>query len=170
MSLRILALVTAIGAEVENTTTEGNLASHTFAADSLQAGKVYLITGSAVVVDNNSTDTLTLRLRFGSSTLPASNTAVVTTAAIDSADADVATFICFMTVRSVGTAGVVAFHGSICQPDAEGVGTTPMFGFNQVQTAVDTTAALYFQYSAEWSVAHADNEVAADSFIVCEVT
>lgn len=169
MAFNLLSAQIAEGTEVENTTTEGALASHTFAANSLQAGKVYLITGSALVVDNNSTDTLTLRLRFGASTTPASNDPIVATAAIDVADNDVAVFVAYMTVRSVGTAGSVVFHGEICQADAEAVGTTPMFGFREVFTSLDTTAALYLQYSAAWSVAHADNEVSASSFIVAEI-
>jgi len=169
MAFNLLSAQIAEGTEVENTTTEGALASHTFGANALQVGKVYMITGSCVVNDNNSTDTLTLRLRFGASAAPASNTAVVATAAIDSADGDVAVFMAFLAVRSIGTAGSVVIHGTICQADAEAVGTTPMFGFHQVITSLDTTAALYLQYSAEWSVAHADNEVAATSFIVTEI-
>ena len=170
MAFRLLSAAVAQGDEVENSTTEGSLAKHTFAANSLQAGKVYLISGSAIVNDNNSTDTVTLRLRFGTNaTAPASNTAIVATAAINSGDGDVAVFSCWMTVRDADDSSAIAFHGSICQADAEAVGTTPMFGFHQVATSVDTTAALYFDFSATWSVAHADNEIAADSFVVAEV-
>ena len=169
MAFRLLTAATAQGTEVEATATEGSLAKHTFLADSLQPGKVYIITGSALVVDQNGTDEQVLRLRFGAhATLPASNTAIATTASIAVADGDVATFVCYMTVRSVGSAGVIAFHGSICQPDAEAVATTPMFGFHQVVTAMDTTAALYFDYSSDCDAAHADNEIAADSFVVIE--
>ncbi len=171
MGYRLLSAAVAQGDEVENTTTEGSLAQHTFAANSLQVGKVYMITGSCNVNDSNSTDTLTLALRFGANaTTPGSNTAIVSTAAIDAADSDIAAFVCYMTVRAVSaSAGIVVFHGSICQSDAEAVGTTPMFGFHQVVSSLDTTSALYFDYSADWSVAHADNEVAADSFIVAEI-
>ena len=169
MPLRLLSADVAQGDAHTNSTTEGSLAQHTFAANALQAGKVYMITGSCIVSDSNSTDTLTLALRFGASTTVASNTAVVSAAAIDAADADAAAFVCWMSVRSVGTAGVVVFHGEICQADAIAVGTTPMFGFVQVVTGVDTTAALYFDLTADWSVAHAENIVAAESFIVAEV-
>ena len=169
MSLRLLAAAVAQGTAHANSTTETSLATHTFAANALQPGKVYMITGSCIVSDNNSTDTLTLALRFGASTTVASNTLVVGTAAINSKDADAAAFVCYMTVRSVGTAGVIVLHGSVCQADAIAVGTTPMFGFTKVITSVDTTAALYFDYTADWSVAHADNIVAAESFVVAEV-
>lgn len=169
MSYRLLSAAIAEGAEVENTTTEGALASYTFAANSLQPGKVYMITGSAVVNDSNSTDTITPRLRFGANTAPASNTAVAAGAAVDAADADVQSFICYMTVRSVGTAGSVVFHGSMSECDAAAAATTPVHGFSTVVSSLDTTAALYFQHSAEWSVAHADNEVASQSFIVAEI-
>jgi hypothetical protein len=169
MSYRQLAAQIAQGTEVENTTTEGALASHTFAANSLQVGKTYLITGSGIVNDNNSTDTITPRLRFGASTAPASNTAVAAGAAVDAADADVGSFICFMTVRAVGTAGSVVFHGSMSEMDAAAAATTPMHGFSTVVGSLDTTAPLYFQHSVEWSVAHADNEAASDSFIVAEI-
>jgi hypothetical protein len=92
----------------------------------------------------------------------------VSTAAIDSADGDAGMFMGYMTVRSVGTAGVVVIHGVICQADAIGVGTTPTFGFVKVITGVDTTAPLYLDYTADWSVAHAENIVAAEAFILVE--
>ncbi|MGA0944860.1 MAG: hypothetical protein ACO3UW_03710 [Candidatus Nanopelagicales bacterium] len=169
MSLRLLDVAVAQGDAHTNTTTEGSLARHTFAANALQAGKVYMVTGSCIVSDNNGTDTLTLALRFGASSTVTSNTAVVSTAAIDSADADAAMFLCFVSVRSAGEAGVVVIHGEICQADAIAVGTTPTFGFTKVITGVDTTAALYLDLTADWSAAHADNIVAAESFLVAEV-
>ena len=166
MSVRLIAAAIAQGTEVENTTTEGALASHTFAADTLQVGAVYMITGSAKVIDSNSTDTITPRLRFGASTTPGSNTAVAAGAAVDAADDDVQSFCAFMSVRSIGTAGVVWFHGSMSECDAAAAATTPMHGFSTTVASLDTTAALYFDYTAEWSVAHADNEVASESFVV----
>ena len=169
MPLRLLSAAVAQGSEHENSTDEGSIAKYTFAADELQVGKTYLITGSAIVNDSNGSDTLTLALRFGSSTTVTSNTAVVASAAIDSADNDVAAFTCFMTVRSIGSSGSVVLHGFFAQADAEAVGTTPAFAFHQVVSSLNTEAALYLDYTADWSAAHADNEVAADSFVVCEI-
>lgn len=169
MAFNLLSILTAEGVEVENTTDEGALHTVTFAANSLQAGKVYEFDGACIVNDNNGTDTLTLRLRFGASATPTSNTEVVVTAAIDVADADAAVVLAKMHVRSVGTAGVVVIYGAICQPDAIAVGTTPMFGFAKVITGVNTTAALYLQYTADWSAAHVDNEVAAVAAACAEV-
>lgn len=166
MGLRLLAADTAQGTEVENTTTEGALASYTCPADFWKVGKTVLISGGCIVVDNNSTDTLTLRLRFGGSTTPGSNTALAVADAVDAADADLAAVWGTLTCRTVGTAGTFAFSGFISTPDA--AAATVIRAGCAVISSIDTTAATYIDYTATWSVAHADNEVASEAFVVLE--
>jgi hypothetical protein len=167
MALHLMQRAIAQGSEVENTTTEGSFAQYAFAANELQIGAVYMLTGTVIVNDSNSTDTLTCRLRFGSNaSAPASNTAIVATSATDVADGDIMSFTAYMQVRSTGSAGACVFWGFVSEIDAEAAATTPAFAFHQVVSSLDTTAALYFDASGTWSVAHADNEAAADAFVV----
>lgn len=161
---RLRQIATGEGTEVENTTTEGSLARYVFAANELSAGKVFRGTCAAVVNDNNSTDTLTLGLRFGSSATPGSNTAIATSGAVDVADADQG--ICSWEIHVQSTTRAVAIT-KIQAPDAAGTGAI-------IQKATVLTIApdtpYYLDFTALWSVAHADNEVAAATFTVSELS
>ena len=163
---RIFDVISAEGAEVENTTTEGAFASTAFPADFFQVGKVVRFSGTVIVNDNNSTDTLTGRIRFGGSETPTSNTAIAATAAVDAADNDVLHVEGQITCRVAGSSGELLFSGLITDPDAEG---TAAGSFYHSLTAFDLTAASYLQMTGEWSVAHADNEAAAAAWIVEEL-
>jgi len=162
MPHRITQIATGQGTEHENTTTEGSIARKIFVANELSPGKVYHFGATVEVVDNNSTDTLTLAVRFGSSSTVTSNTAVATSAAVDVADADQAVISGWIEVHST-TRAVIA----IMMSEADAIGTISMKSHKAVLTiAADT--AYYLDVTADWSVAHADNEVAADSFYVSE--
>lgn len=167
--LRLIEAITARGTEVENTTTEGSLARHTFPAGFWQEGKVVDVSASLHVVDNNSTDTLTPRIRFGASTSPGSNTEIAAGAAVDVVDDDVGlarfTITCRESTDDPSSVELV-FAGFITSADA----TPAIVPFKTIVTAVDTLAATYLDYTAEWSAAHADNEVAADTFEVRELS
>lgn len=155
---KIRAIETGAGTEVENTTTEGSLWKRTFAADSLKVGTVHSFRGAVVVADNNSTDTVTLRVRFGTNaTLPASNTACGTSSAIDAVDSDFATIDGVIEVQSATRA---VCYGRIAAPDAANVEAA--YPFHTVLTIAAGTA-YYLDLSATWSVAHADNEVASSA-------
>jgi len=92
--------------------------------------------------------------------LPASNVAAFTSAAVDAVDADVYALNGVIQIRTATTA--VAMW-SYQDPDA--AATTPKFQ-NTAEFAVDTTSAMYLDFSADWSVAHADNETNSTMFIV----
>jgi len=153
---RLIAIATGEAAEVENTTTEGRLYGRIFAAYALQAGKLYTMRVPVIVNDNNSTDTLTLKVRFGSSSTPGSNTACGASAAIDVVDADAAVVECHLEVHSATRAIV---YGMISATDAANVEKVSSFGPTVI--TLDNTVANYWDVTATWSVAHADNEVAA---------
>lgn len=163
MSIIIRTLTTAEGTEHENTTTEGSIARHTFTTDSLQAGKVYQFVCPIIVNDNNSTDTLTVAVRFGSSTTVTSNTACGTSAAVDVADADFGLVTGWVLVQS-STRALVC--GWLSATDAANVEKACAF-CTAVTIAAGTT--YYLDVTLDWSVAHADNEAAAMAFAVTEI-
>ena len=151
----------ADGTSHENTATEGSLDKLAIPANALVPGSTIRIWASGIVEDNNSTDTLTIFIRLGThATLPASNVAAFTSAAVDAVDADVYALNGVIQIRTATTA--VAMW-SYQDPDA--AATTPKFQ-NTAEFAVDTTSAMYLDFSADWSVAHADNETNSTMFIV----
>ena len=151
----------ADGTSHENNATEGSLEKLAIPANALVPGSTIRIWASGIVEDNNSTDTLTIFIRLGThATLPASNVAAFTSAAIDAVDADVYALHGVIQIRTATTA--VAMW-SYQDPDA--AATTPKFQ-NTAEFAVDTTSAMYLDFSADWSVAHAENETNATMFVV----
>lgn len=149
-------------AEHENTTTDADFDKYVdIPANMLQVGDVVKIRAQATVIDNNSTDTLTLVLKVG-------GVSVISTGAVDVADGDVGYFDVELVVRAIGAGGVAAFQATGVH--ALGVpGTVTAKPFTKAQTTVfDTTAAVRVAVNADWSVAHADNEVSL-SFLSVEV-
>lgn len=162
---RPLAVQVAAGVDHENSTTEGSIFTHAFPANFWQVGKVVKADLGCIVSDNNSTDTLTLALRLGAAAL--TGTAFATSAAVDVADGDVGLASVTLMCRSVGATGVVVASAILSEADATGTISTKAFG--PVLVTVDTTAASYLAYTADWSVAHADNEVACEMAAVYEI-
>ena len=153
----------ADGTSHENTATEGSLDQLAIPANTLVAGSTIRIWASGIVEDNNSTDTLTVFIRLGTSTTVASNEAVFTSTAVDSADADVYALNGVIQIRTAGSSGTAVAMFSFQDPDA--VATTPAWQL-KASFAVDTTSKLYLDFSADWSVAHADNETISNMFVV----
>jgi len=157
-------------AEVEDTTTESPLWQESFPANFWQEGKAVKIRGSCVVNDNNSTDTLTLRGRFGADGSTLSNDdAVAASNAVDVADGDVGvlemTGICTEDPTD-STKWRIVWSGFISDADASDILVNHAVA---VATSIAKNVASYFSYSAAWSVAHADNEVAGNSWLVEEL-
>lgn len=165
MGLRHVHFATAEGTEHENTTTEGSIARKQFTAGELLPGKAYGFECGVIVNDNNSTDTLTLRVRFGTSSTVTSNTAIAASAAVDSEDGDVALVTGTISVQS---ATRYVFNCQMSEPDA--IATISMKCQGPVLFAGVAETAYYLDVTADWSVAHADNEVAAMSWRVWEIT
>jgi hypothetical protein len=161
--LRVKTIGTGEGTEHENTTTEGTIARKQFTADELQVGQVWDFHCAVVVNDNNSTDTLTLAIRFGTSSTVTSNTAIGTSAAVDSADAD---FAVIWGRIEVQTATRVVISGFLSAADAANVEKACAF-YAPFTIAAGTAHVL--DITADWSVAHADNEVAAAGFHVLQM-
>jgi hypothetical protein len=120
----------------------------TIPANSLNVDDIIHIHGIVHVIDNNSTDTLTITVKLGSVTIAASP-------AIDVADDDIGVFDLRLSVRSIGATGAYMLSGEI----GLGVpGTATMRPVYKASTTFDTTAAHIVSVSQTWSVAHADNE------------
>jgi hypothetical protein len=150
---------TAESAEHENTVTAADFdKSYTIPANTLRVGDVIRVRAQVKVVDNNSTDTLTLLLTLGGETL-------ATTGAVDVADGDVGFFDATIVVRAIGATGEIQATGL----QALGVpGTVTAKPFFVNDATVDTTAGLKVAVNADWSVAHADNE-ASLSLLTVEI-
>jgi hypothetical protein len=164
MSFKLKQFSTAEGTEHENTTTEGSIATKSFAAGELLPGKVYGFSCGVIVNDNNSTDTLIARVRFGTSDTVTSNTEIaVGSNAVDVADGDVAWVRGEIHVQS---ATRYVFHATVPDIDASG-----SIGDKSSVKVFDATAntAYRLDVTLDWSVAHADNEAAAASFAVWEI-
>jgi hypothetical protein len=163
MSARIVQIATGEGAEHENTLVEGSFYRKVFAANELQPGKVYPFSCPVIVNDTNSTDTLTIAVRFGTSAVPASNTLCGAGSAINVEDADVGVAFGWVEVHSTTRAVV---YGGISGPDTNG--TVALLGFAAVVTIAPNTA-YNLDVTGDWSVANADNEAAAMGGHVAEI-
>ena len=88
-------------------------------------------------------------------------------AAVDVADNDLAVLDCEIHVMSTGTAGEVrAWTQASTGPDASAIAVGSYYA---AATSLDTTAAIHFEVTGDWSVAHADNQTAAVMFAFREL-
>lgn len=153
-----LANNTAASSNVTNTTTETAFSngSVTIPKNTLQVGDVIRIRGQAVASATNSTDTLTVKVKIGS-------TVIATTGAVDVANGDVATFDVTLTVRAIGASGSIVAQGTISLGTP---GTVTAKPFTLGATALDTTVDEVITITATWSVANAGDVVALQSLMV----
>jgi hypothetical protein len=159
--LKILALLLAAGTALSNSTTETVLASYTLPAYGLQRGQVIQVDADVIAPATNSTDTLTVRMRVGPTTL--TGTIVGTSGAVDVANNDVVDIDVDCTVRSTGTAGVVVCAGTVTALGAEGTATARV-AFEEL--TLNTALAQRIEVTGVWSVASASNSCRADAFSV----
>jgi hypothetical protein len=166
--LHLLTMALAAGADHENTTTEGSIARHSFGKGALRPGKVIKARAAVIVSDNNSTDTLVIGVRFGKSTTVTSNTAAATSSAIDVADGDVAIADVTIDVQTDQRAVITTL---LSEPDATGTISLKAHAVVYTLTGDEkfSNTAHYLDVTADWSVAHADNETAAESWHVYEI-
>jgi len=144
--------------DVENTTTETafSTGSRTIDGSKLVAGDVIHVVAQARVTDQNSTDTLTVKLYLGTEE-------ICTTGAVDSADEDIVLIDAYITVRIAGASG----HLQACGVVANGViGTVTAKPFRKADAAENISGDVAIAVKATWSVAHADNEVNLETFII----
>lgn len=147
----------ADSAQVENTTTETAFdKSKTIDGATLQVGDVIEVVAQGFVEDNNSTDTLNVKLYFGTEE-------IVATGAVDSADNDIFTIHAFIFIRTLGASGTIA----ACGYHSNGVpGTVTAKPFRKAEATEDISGDVAITVKATWSVAHADNECELENLAV----
>lgn len=154
----------AAGTAHVNSTDEAVLGSYTIKANTLHAGKGIQVYFCGRVIDNNSTDTLTIRIRIGPTTL--TGTAVYTSTAVDSEDGDVFVGWLMLKSRGLGDDQTVVAYGACNDPDAT---LEAAQHFAALITNLDTNVDNLIEITADWSVAHADNEVQLEDLTVFEI-
>lgn len=165
MSIQIRTLDTGAGTAHSNSTTESSVASHTFTADSLQPGKVFLARCAVRATATNSTDTLTPAVRFGSSTTVTSNTSAGSGNAVDVADND--TFLVDLWIHCQSATRVV-ITGLITTADA--LGTDAVLDRVYLIATIAKGTTYYLDITADWSVASTANSCQSEAWAVLEVT
>lgn len=162
--MRIAYMLLAAGAALTDTTDEGSLARYEFRPNELSAGKVFSFNGAIRATKTNGTDTLTPALRFGADGEdPSANTAISAAAAVDVADGDV----CVVSGRiHVQSTTRIVIEGTISDCDAPG--SKLLSAFAEVVDIAPNTA-YYLDITGKWSVAHADNSVQAEAWVVTEL-
>ncbi len=138
----------AASANVTNTVTETDFdKSVVVPANMLKVGDVIRVRLAAIAPSTNATDTLTLKLKVGS-------TVIISTGAVDVNNNDVGFIEADLVIRAIGAGGSFVAAGV----QALGVpGTVTAKPFILAATAIDTTAAQTIKASAQWSVANAGN-------------
>lgn len=146
----------AASAALTNSTTETAMDSYTIAADVLKAGDVLEIFAQGTATATNSTDTLNVKVKIGSSILGATD-------ALDVADDAIWVLHIFVTIRTDGASGTLVAGGYV-NIGVNGTTTTKMDIL--ASTAVDTTATQAVTCTGTWSVANAGNSCRNDNFVV----
>ncbi len=173
MGLRQDTFDVAAGTTHTNSTTEASIARRLFAAGDLQVGMRYAFECGVIVGSAQSTDTVLLAVRFGSSATVTSNSlnsivgfglTNINGAAIVGTIAGVITGNAYLTLLDAAT-GIVIM-GEMAECDA--ISTMTMKPFVYVFTSVANTA-YYLDISADWSVAHADNQIASAGWAVDQI-
>ena len=137
----------AASTAITNATTIEQFFDKTYSvpANTLKAGTVAHIKLAGIVTGEASTDTLTIKLYIGS-------TALVTTAAVDSATSDIWYADVDLLVRTAGGSGTFVAIANYQDADA---GTLATKRALTGSTAIDTTAANIIRASATWSASTA---------------
>lgn len=130
----------------ENSTAATNVSTITIPANALTTGSLLHVVGVGQATSTNSTDTLTPKVKVGT-------TAVITGAALDVADNDLVQVDLWIQVRGEGATGSVITWGKL---NTDAGGGTELAAVTTA-TTVDTTANLEIHLEGTWSVANAGN-------------
>ena len=145
---KLFTQTTASSAVTNTTTATAFDQSFTIPANTLQAGDVIRVRAGVVATATNSTDTLAVTLKIGSTT-------VCATAAVDVANSDVAWIDVDLVIRTSGANGTLVAAGTA------NIKTTAT-GVLLASTAIDTTADQAVTVLATWSVANTGNSCRLD--------
>lgn len=155
----VLYSATAASNTVTNTTVETAFSNSTYTipANSLQAGDVIRIRGQGLVVGAANTDTITIKVKLGS-------TAILTSPAPDTVTNDIFVFDTDLIIRTIGASGTFVAGGtaSIQTPSAAAGAadiTAPSFVGS---TAINTTTTNAITVTVTWSVADTADQARLD--------
>jgi hypothetical protein len=151
---------TAASGAVSNTTVTTNFdnSSYTIPANTLQVGDVITIKGQGIATATNSTDTLSVGVKIGS-------TALFAPTGVDVANNDIFAFEVNIQIRSIGASGTFVAD-AMCSIGAAGTGTVR--SYLTASTTIDTTAAQTIAATGTWSVANAGNSCRLDLFEIAK--
>lgn len=149
--IRIRSSRVANGTSLTNSTSEGSLDQVVFAPYEFQVGKKYRVRFQTLSPTTNSTDTLTIRVRFGSSTTLSSNTVVAATAAVDQADNDVCVGEIVLEQRTSTDLQII---GWITDPDAPG---SKLAASVRSSITLNPAVTNYLDVTGQWSAASASD-------------
>lgn len=149
---------TADSTTVTNTTTETTFSNGTVTIpkNSLKAGDTVRIRGAVRFPSTNSTDTATVRVKLGATT-------ILTIPATDVADNDVAFFDITVTIRTIGATGTLV---AVAQYSIGVLGTATTRTQTLASTAIDTTANKDVTVTVQWSVANAGNQAILSNLLI----
>lgn len=149
---------TTASSAITNTTAETTFStgSYTIPANFLKLGDTIHFKGKVEVPSQNSTDTLNIKFKIGTTVISA-------TGAVDVATNDEGYFEGTFTVTAVGSSGSIDASGfnSLGTP-----GTATEKEFSLAATTVDTTATQALTVTGTWSVASASDQAILTQFQV----
>ena len=149
---------TAASTALTNTTTETSFdnSSVVMPANTLNAGDVIRLRAQGICTSTNSTDTLNVKVKIGS-------TVIAATGAVDVANNDIFFVDVDIPIRTIGASGTLVATGLV----GLGVeGTVTAKPTKLASTTIDTTASNTLSVTGTWSVASASNSCRLD---VCDV-
>lgn len=143
----------AVSSTITNTTDETAFSlTATIDGTALKAGDVIRVQATGTCPSTNSTDTLNIKLKFGTEE-------IIATGAVDVADNDIFHINADIVVRTAGASGAIVGSGTY----ALGVpGTVTAKPFLKASASEDISGDTNVSLTATWSVAHADNQVQLD--------
>jgi hypothetical protein len=149
-----------------STTNEEALGSYTIPADTLKANSVLRVRFGVFVTNSDSTDTLTVRLRLGPTTL--TGTAIFTSAATDAVNSNILYGDITLIARAApGATAACSAYGLATYTQAAS-GTAAPVAFRMAPTNFATNGALHLEVTSQWSVAHANNDATCE-FVEVEI-
>lgn len=146
----------AASAAVTATITETAMDSQAFVANELAAGTVIDFELQGIATATNGTDTLTIKVKLGS-------TVILTIGPTDVANNSIWHVRGKIQIRTAGAAGTMVACGTNQALAAAGGAQVTWI---LASTAIDTTAAQTFQVTATWSTNNAGNSCRNDVFVV----
>lgn len=152
----VLANVVADSTAITSTSTETTFSNGTVAvpANTLKVGDRLRIRARGIITASNSTDTLTVKIKIGSST-------ILTVGPVDVANSDIFLLDALVLVRTIGSGGTIVGSGFtfLGTPAAAPV-TTVVEGSSASSiesTTLDTTAAASITVTATFSSTNSGN-------------